>query len=297
MKFSIKERTIENESGFSLMEVLVASSLGALVIALVVANILTNHSVYFEDIKRTSINSNLRASMDIMSMNIRQAGENLSDNFPTIVIEDGGSDEDAVLTLRRSPLQEAITVCSTINIGGNKLTTWTSSSSTPACLQANAFPLVQTVMSAYTSLNGEVEGYIYNSITKKGEFTTIQLDPDEQFLKIKNVTNQYDPLVSHLYLLEEMSFSMAPATKTLNLYRNGDYANPNTVAFDITKFNARIEYLNGTTDTDYDSTGSDPNWKNIDQIEITLGGEKQVKTRTIESSISAKFFPRNILSN
>src|SRR5690606_14236408 len=102
MKKSNVKRTFDGESGFTLIEAIVAMGLMGVVMTMVVGHVLSIHEGYHTDVVRTRINSNLRSAMDMVAMNIRQAGENLQSSFPALVLEDGGADNPDTLILRRN---------------------------------------------------------------------------------------------------------------------------------------------------------------------------------------------------
>src|SRR5690606_49337 len=95
-------RRTATEGGFTLLEVLVSMSLTGILMAMVIGSVLLFQGGYATDVVRTRVNSNLRSAMDILSMNIRQAGENLQASFPAVIVEDGEGGAPDVLRVRRS---------------------------------------------------------------------------------------------------------------------------------------------------------------------------------------------------
>ena len=281
------------------MELLVASTLSGLMMALVVGNILSGQTTYSEDVIRTKINSNLRSSMDIMSMNIRQAGENLPEDFEVVKIIDGvGTDPDE-LTLRRNLISDVLTICNNLSIGSTTVRVSSTTLTDPECIIGNVNSTHQAFSTFRTEATSTVKAFLYDRSSGTGEFVDYTAEGNsggELFLTIEGPTNDYAQLTSNIYLVEEWRFNLNETTNTLDVYRDGDSATALTVAFDISDFQARLQMSDSTYIDALDGTHATLNWKGIRQVEITLEGHDQRKDRVFTSSITAKYFPRNVLS-
>jgi len=86
------------------MELLVASFLGLIILALGAQSTLSLRRLYLHDIVRTRVNQDLRGSLDMIGVNIRQAGENFTMSFPAIQIVNGTGGAGDQLILRRNLL-------------------------------------------------------------------------------------------------------------------------------------------------------------------------------------------------
>ena len=103
----------QSESGMTLMELMVSSTLSLLLIAMTLSVTLANRAIYGTDVVRTRINQNIRSAFDIIETELRQAGERLPSGVPAIEIAHGASSD--TLTLRRNTLDDTLTVCKTVN--------------------------------------------------------------------------------------------------------------------------------------------------------------------------------------
>ena len=289
---------INNQKGFTIMELLVASSLSAVIMGLVTANILTSNNVYFEDVIRTSINSNLRAGMDIISTNIRQAGENLQPSFPAVEVLNGMGNAPDTLILRRNKQAEVLTVCNDIIAGATLAEVSDDSRPNSVCKNVNASRLFDNFEAQRLEDGGTTRIFLYNQVSNTGEFVEFSdtdLNTNIKML-ISAPVNSYPAISSSIYLIEEFRFSLETITETLELYINGDLSTPAPVAFDTNQLSVRVEMQDGTILNNFDA-GAGHVWKEIRQIRITLGGEVSRKSRTMSSSITAEYFPRNVLSS
>ncbi len=73
------------DRGYSLVEILIALGIGVLILGLLLTITLANRRLYVLDQSRTASNQNLRAALDLVVTDIRQAGERLPADFPAVV--------------------------------------------------------------------------------------------------------------------------------------------------------------------------------------------------------------------
>lgn len=290
-----------NERGFTLVEMLVASSIGLIMLGIVLSSTLGNRELYSNDLVRTRLNQNLRSALDIVGITAREAGENLVGSFPTLLFTDGASGAPDSLTLRRNLYSEVLNVCTALTAGTSTATIifGSSASAVAGCditSNVNSF----NVWSAYrVAQGGQVQAYIYNIGTKQGEWFTYggEANTGAQLSITKagggNWTYSYPVGTSVVYLLEEWKFQVN--NDYLELIQDNDTSNPLNVAFGITDFQISAAMNDGTTKTAF--TSSD-NWTNLRTLRITLEGEDTTsKGKTFTSSLSSDYFLRNILSN
>ena len=79
--------THSSDSGFSIAEFIVTSTLGLIILGICLSTFSTSRALVRYDMDRTSLNQNLRGALDILGMNVRLAGENLPGFFPAIVVQ------------------------------------------------------------------------------------------------------------------------------------------------------------------------------------------------------------------
>lgn len=115
---------------------------GAVVLGLLLPAVLAHRRLYVLDQGRTGANQSLRAGMDLMLMDARQAGERLPADFPALLLSQA-PDGSAVLVLRRNLSDTVLTLCQDAPAGATSLIT--ASSSAPAAYQVEC---------AFNDLNG-----------------------------------------------------------------------------------------------------------------------------------------------
>lgn len=294
---SLQSRFAE-QRGFSILEVLASLTIGAIVMAIVISSVLSLRNTYFEDIKRTQINGNLRSAMDIISMNIRQAGENVLSGFPAVLLQNGASGASDTLILRRSPITEILTLCQDVSQGSVLQYVSSGLLLNAECIPSNVTPLYNTFTAELAAQEGNPRVFIYDSAQKKGEFLDYLhggTSSGQYYLSTSGTSRAYNKLSTALYVIEEYQFSQNAATSRLELVINQETSQVRPVAFDITDFQVKFLMQDGSTLTSFDQQGSQ-DWKDIHYIDLTLSGRDTFKGRTFTSTINAAYFPRNVLS-
>lgn len=285
--------------GFTLMELLVSMTVSSVAMAMVVSGALSFRNVYFTDITRIRINGNLRSAMDIISMNVRQAGENLLSTFPAVILTDATGPNSDILSLRRALVPEVLTLCSDASAGSTTLNISNSGLANAECVPANVAPLYTVFNNLRAADSNHVlRVYIYDKNQKLGEFinfTSGDSSSGQYILSTSPLSYAYTRLNTSIYVIEEYQFQFDTVNKQLVLYQDGYTDEPKPVAFDITDFQVLIEMEDNSSWVAL-SPSSARDWKDIHQIQILLTGEGSYKGHTMTSTITSKFFPRNVLS-
>ncbi|RIL06987.1 MAG: hypothetical protein DCC75_10390 [Proteobacteria bacterium] len=293
----------DSDRGFSITELLVAAFLSLAILGMGLSATITNRNLYTRDVVSTRINQNLRAAFDIIGMNVRQAGEALDGFFPAIEIQDGTSGLPDTLILRRNLYEnEVLNVCQNLTSGtssSNILVAYNTTTS--GCAYSTDLAPSVTAWNGYiTSEGGSARAYAYNRTSRVGEFFNVTGVTDNSATQQITVartpgswTNSYigDGNSAALYLLEEYRFRVQDGV--LQLVINEDYLNALNVVDGITDFQVTANMLGGTTVTTLASTDS---WPQIQYLQLTMSGEDTALGREINSSLSTRLFPRNILS-
>lgn len=293
-----KQFSLRSNSGFTIVEFMVASGLGLVILAISLSMFLTNRRLVRYDVQRTSLSQNLRSALDIMGMNIRLAGENLPPAFPAVEIIDGISGAPDELIIRRNIRDEVLKVCQTVADGSSDYLFFALSDLTPGCIysdQAQNF----SSWSTYRSEEGpEVSAYIYDPSTGTGEFFTYANEVDTgttMYIELPSGDqwqNDYDPGLTAAYLLEEWHFSLV--NDTLQMVIDNDDANPINIVFGLTDFQVQAELAGGTVVDEF----APPNqWPELQSVIISLSGEAATADQTLSRTLTSRFFPRNVLSN
>lgn len=287
----------KNDKGYTIIELLVASSILTLVMSMLIGYVLAMQNHFFEDIVRTRINSNLRSAFDIIGMNIRQSGENLQRSFPAVILS---TDSDGVgqrLQLRRNLIPEVLTVCAAISSGATSIDVSSTTSSDSSCIYANVTTSFNAFLTEKNNTDDTVYLFIYNATTKNGEFVSFNSSSTSTTYRLNtsSIQNAYPANTSYIYFIEEYAFRLDEATQTLFLYRNGQQSALEAVAFMVSQFNSEITFEDNSVATSLAHNGSS-SWKQIKNISTILTGTENWKSRTFSTSVTGDFFPRNVIS-
>lgn len=290
--------SLRDDRGFTLLELLVSLFISSTVLGIVISSVLNLRNTYFTEIKRTQINGNLRSAMDIMSMNVRQSGENLLSAFPAILLEDGASGASDVLTLRRSPITEVLSLCADAAAGTNVLQISSASLSNAECIPANVGPVYSIFTTQLGASNGALRIFLYDNVLKTGEFVEYMSGSfvsGQYSLSVGTLSRSYSQLTTSIYVLEEYQFSRDADADRLELTVNDDPESLAPVAFGVTDFQVAFDLQDGSTVTSFAQNGT-TDWKDVRAIRMTLSGMSEFKGHEVRSTITSTFFPRNVLS-
>ena len=159
-----------SDSGFTLLELLVTTVLGLLLIALILGTITANRRLYKEDIVRTKVNQNLRGAMDIIGSDIRLAGENLGPTFPAIQLTNGTAGGPDTLILRRNLLPEVLQVCVALTAGSTAKLQFAIPGTTAGCIYSGETTAYNSWRSYRLANQNSVDSFVWNVCAKIGEF-------------------------------------------------------------------------------------------------------------------------------
>lgn len=276
---------------------MVAMFLGLLVGAIMLSSTMANKRAYNFDLKRIVLDQNLRNSMDILGSVLRVGGENLPSSFPAFEIVNGVSGGDE-LVIRRNLLDEVLSVCTPIAAGSTALQVYfaVGGATSSACTysgQTHAY----NAWRAYRNANsGSVKAYAYDVSGKRGEFFnyTNEGSSGTAYYILRgggNWTNGYPTSSSSVYILEEWRIKLSD--RLLSLEVNGDTSTPRHVATDISNFQVTAIMNDGSTKTSFLRTDD---WSDITAIEVSLTAESSYQKKPLTRVLTARYFPRNILS-
>jgi len=290
------------ESGFTLMEMMVSLALNGIILSMVAIAAISNRDHYLEDSVRTRVTSNLRSGMDIMVTNIRQAGEELNSSFPAIVIEPETSTSSDIISIRRAIISSDMLLCANASSGSNRLylsdVAKTSSDKT-ACIPSSVTDKFNVWNDYRVSQGGTIKIFIWDTVNKIGEFvdfTNSGISTGDFYLDISNLDNSYSYDKAVIYVIEEFRFRRETALDTLLLNIDGDYDTDQTVAFNISNLEISLTMEDGSTRTSLLPSDPSYDWKAIRSIDLVLTGEETRAMRTFSFSKTTKVFPRNIMS-
>lgn len=286
------------ERGFTLLEVLVAMGLSSIIFAMLGQTLVSHSDHYLEDIARTKIQQNLRGALDIISTNIRQAGESLDQSFPAVVLQGGSMGNPDTLTLRRNLLSGNLLLCQPVLAGTDRLYVTDVSSGESECIPANVVGGISRFVNFRTSRAEPVPLYIYNRVSEVGEFveyTGEGVVSGDSYLEINDLDNDYPQGSTSIYILEEFRFNLFSMNNTLELNLDGETASPQDVAYEIADFQVEFDMNDGSTVHSFGASDI-LNWKDIQTVRVAITGEDNWKNRTFTRTVTGEYFPRNVIS-
>jgi prepilin-type N-terminal cleavage/methylation domain-containing protein len=291
-------RHLDNQKGYTLLELLVSSALGLIVVGLGLSAFMSQRRMVDYDLGRTEVHRSLRSSLEIIGINARLAGENLTNSFPAIEVIDGPSGAPDELILRRNIKDEILKLCADIVDGTNDNLFFAIAGTEAGCVRSNQTENFNSWADYLTEQGGVATGYIFDPSTKTGQFfdfTAVTDNGTEMFLQISNTTPWLADYVvgqTAVYIIEEWNFRLSG--DVLELIENEKVAMPRQIAFGIENMQVSITLNDDTVVNEFTSA---QDWTTISRIGIALTGVKTRALDDIARTQSASYFPRNILSN
>jgi prepilin-type N-terminal cleavage/methylation domain-containing protein len=287
-----------NCKGFSLVELMVSTSLGLVMSALLFSTLQSFKEAYRNSVQRLALEQDLRISLNIVGGGIRQAGEGLTGIFPAIEVIDGARNTPDQIVLRRAILQNQPTVCATIAAGSVKgVVMLTNGALSSGCSYSTNGTSYSSWHNHRISEGGSALAYIFNSATKLGEFFTYsnEMDSGDSYYLVPssgNWTNQYPLGYSNLHALEESTYSIENGE--LVLVKDQKTDEKQYVAFGLTDLQAQVHLSDGSVVNSFQRTSD---WTQVRYIEITLTAEYTTADSSTPLRLVSQFFPRNSLSS
>lgn len=295
--------------GFTLLELLLATVIGVAMIGVALSLVISNRRVYELDQARTQLNQNLRSAMDVVGIDLRQAGERLTIDFPALAILNGTGSNPDTLIIRRNRVDRVLAVCTAISRGTASSVVVALPAGTPNRPQgcpdpasvASSLTTWENYRTAHQSQDGSVQAYIYDAGNQRGEFFAYTGVSNGDTLRRSGGSWQenYPAGTSRVYILEERRYSLDPATRLLGLSING--AAPQGVATNITNFQLEALVGSGANRRTYPDFGPttaqrDISWVELAGINVRLSGAITRRNVNLQRTLSAQFLPRNVFS-
>lgn len=302
-------RNHSTQLGYTLLELLAASSMGLLLLGLTFTSAITGKQALRQEFEQTKMSQDLRSAIDLLGVDIRLTGEQLPSSFPAVELIDGNSGGPDQLILRRNLLSEVLTVCSELAAGtSTSQVIFASGDGTvdvgvqsPACIFDD--PGQRTNFDAWREFRarngGPTDAFIFNIISKEGEFFKYLEEStgiDTMFLTrgAGSWQSTYPYISSSIYAIEEHRFRLVDGV--LEIIRNRDWAAPQKIVSSLKDFQVTVTYQDGTTANELPANGGRL-WTDIRGIQVELAASETVAKRTMRKRLSNTFYPRNILSN
>ena len=304
--------------GLTLVELLIALAISALVIGLVLPMLLSHQRLVKVDQARTEVFQNLRSAMEIVGTDVRIAGERLDQRggpniFPIEIIP-GDNGEPDELVLRRNLLDYALPVCDNIDedTGEHNIKFRRKGKASPwneysQCEVVPNDPAVDTWEEYLAEFEDGTRAYIFDPNSDHGEFFTLK-DIDSSTFQLHRADNeswQYSygvskqdddppPNLPNFYILEERRYQLDKENNILELVINGEDAI--RIVGNIVDFQVRA-VLDDDDQTELEEISAAAEWRNLRAIKVLLESESVVQDETLHRQLESRFFPRNVLSD
>lgn len=296
----LKQYMRSSNRGFTIIELMVVFLLGSIILAMSVQLATSSQRSYRNDLVRTRLNQNLRSALDLVGIDVREAGENLTSIFPAVEIINGADGAPDQLVLRRNTLDEVLNICVALNNGnsGNQVQFALAGSIAPGCIYDNQTNSFTSWQAHRIAQGGTVKAFVYNSTSRTGQFVDYVGETDsgtEYFINLDPAVTwsaDYQVGASAVYMIEEWRYSLN--ADYLQLAVDGDNANPFNIAFGISNMQIRALLQDGTIAEQFLPAD---NWTALRAVEVTLSGIDAGWNQEIEREVRGEFLPRNILSN
>ncbi len=295
--------TRNSNSGFTVIELLVTLLIILVVGSAALSMALSGRGIYEVDRARMRLNQNLRSGMDYLVTDIRQAGGQLGDDFPALILVNGTSGGPDLLRVRNNLEPIVLRVCQDISSGDTSVEVYiaqTGGTPDPGCGimpddDSDGWPDNLQAWRAFR--NGQtVRAYIFNPTSGEGEFFDyVDEDNTTYYVEAGSITWQYDYPVSEqprVYLLEEKRFELSNGMLKLT------YNDDNSTAVNLIDSLQQFQLIAWFQDSSQQNTldFSDV-WSDLRAIEITLDGETQIEGgEPIHRTWTSEVMPRNVLS-
>ncbi|ANM30735.1 hypothetical protein ABI59_15830 [Acidobacteria bacterium Mor1] len=293
-----------SSSGFSLVELLVAMVILLLIMAAGLTISMSSRTTLRSDQNRTTLNQNLRSGMDLVGIDIRQAGERLPADVPALEIRDGASGAADTLVVRRNLADDVLPVC--VDIASGSSTAEVTIALTTGTIPAGCDPVADTNTDGWAdnlgnwraeriAAGGTMTAYIYNPTTRLGEFFEFDGEDAAAYHLDRSSSGTWtnDYLASdsaRVYVMEEREFSLSGGILEMDINGSGS---PFSLVDDVVDFQLRAIFQDGTIQT---ALAAADDWSNLEAIEVNLSGRSTFMDRTMDRALSSRYFPRNVLS-
>ncbi len=285
--FLLLASRLPTQRGLTLIEILVSSIVGVMVLGVALSFTVSNRNLFERDTDRIQVNQNLTAAIEIMGNDIRQAGERIAQgDFPAVEMT------ATELILRRRPVSEELQLCQDVTGSAAEVVVTQNPVITSGCSATAA------AVANWVAESVNFPGYLYIPAQRRGVFFISGAGSDATRVATAGLTGNFTEAARlPMYLLEERRYSLGDDGVLRLTIR--ELAEPQVfeIANRITDFEVNV-FLVGDL-TPITLFGADPahQWADIRTVEVTLTAETDVGFgRTEPRSITSRFFPRNAAS-
>lgn len=302
-----------SRGGFTLVELLVALTVGVVLVGLAVQVAVADRRVMDADARRVATNQTVRTALDLVATDLRQAGEDMNVQLSPIIVTNGTGGASDRLAVRRQLTDQTLPVCADVSSGVTNIQvsaplpgataecTYTGTTASPVPSNLAAWEALRLA-----SPTGTLRAFLYDRSNKVGEYVTFSgiagtASTQQYYLKrlpgtlARTYSASSKPF---LVLLEEREYFVQ--SRQLMMRLNADAATDQPISPDITDFSVTVDVDTGTasapavvTRTGF-TVGDD--WKRIVKLDLGVSGAVTENGRTTARALTTSVFPRNVLS-
>ena len=276
----------------------------SVIAAAVLSVTLASRRMLRKDQQRTQVNQDLRLGLDLLGVDIRQAGERLPADFPALEIIDGAGGAPDTLIIRRNLLDAVLPVCETV-VAGTMTTELRIARSDGTLQGCDAVPddngdgwpdNLEGWRDLRLANGGTTKAYIFNPVDHWGEFFTYDADGSTTEYIHKEDTEAWiqdygDTQQCRVYIIQERRYEMD--ADVLRLVLDTDTGASSRLMHGILDFQIQAVMSDGSV---ADSLGALDEWSDLSALSVTLTAESEEDGQPMIREIGARFFPRNVLS-
>jgi type IV pilus assembly protein PilW len=305
MLFTRRNRCSRNcADGFSLVELLVGLTVTSVIASAVLAVTLASRRTLDKDQQRNQVNQDLRLGLDLLGIDIRQAGERLPADFPAVEIIDGTGGAADTLIIRRNLLDEVLPLCEDVTSGTttHEVRIAHAGGSMQGCdpvpdNNGDSWPdNLEEWRALRLARGGSVKAYIFNPVGHWGEFFIYDADGSTTEYIHKDDTgnwlNSYGASQQcRVYVIQERRYELNG--DVLQLTIDDDSGTTQRLLHGVTDFQIQAVMSDGSV---ADALGVADEWSDLAALNVVLAAESEESGAPMEREASARFFPRNVLS-
>jgi hypothetical protein len=250
-------------------------------------------------------NQGLSSTMQLLGVDIRLAAQGIRDGiFPAVLINNNGKLDELILRREVDPTamfvcEEATSGSSVIKVAVTGGVIGTASGGTPVIeggcdvSSPGNLTLFNSMQSYRNSRGGSVRAFIYNSVTRTGEFFSyvneVTSGGTRELRSGASLSNTYPPR-SRVMLITENRYRVN-AQNQLELVVDEENANAEVVLSNIEEFNLRVRDI---ADNNFNEWITSNPWREIRVIRVNLATRKSVLNQTVIKRTNSQFSIRNI---
>ena len=287
---------------------MIAMIVTSVIAATVLSVTLSSRRLLRKDQQRSQVNQDLRLGLDLLGVDIRQAGERLPADFPALEIVDGASGAPDTLIIRRNLLDQVLPVCKKITKDTSTDQVRISKVTVPPDVppkgcgpvaddDADGWPENLEPWRDYRDGNGGVvKAYVFNPVKHWGEFFLFDGDgSNTQYIHKADTGNWLHTYrvnqQCRVYIIQERRYELNG--DVLELVLDEDAGTTQRLLHGVTDFQIQAVMSDGSVT---DALNVADEWGDLAALKVTLTAESEETGQPMTREVSARFFPRNVLS-